>query len=381
VLTYAEVASLFPQQGGGFLFVLHAFGPFAAFFKGWGSFLVGYPASCAGIASILGIYFAELTGWGPGAVKPAALGAAAVVWVLNLKGTRVSALIQTSLTVTKVGVLALVAILALAVGPGSWDRLVAGGTAPWPGPGAFAAALVGILWTYDGWQNLAVISGEIGDPKRGIVRGLLAAITVVIGAYLLLNVAYLVLLPLAELKGTESAASAAAETVLGPAGGRLVAALVVLSAFGALFGIAVAAPRYFYAMGKSGLFFAAAARVDPETAAPRWGATALFLTTSLYVITGTFAQIMGYYVAVTLVYNTLSVASVFPLRRKYPRRESFRVPGFPVVPLVFIAGALWVMGNEIARSPARSTIGILVLLSSAPAYLLWKRTREAERGR
>ena len=373
-LTYAECAALFPQQGGSLLYVLHAWGPFAAFFKGWGSFLVGYPGSSAGIATILGIYAAELTGLGEGAVRPFAAAAVTLVWILNLRGTRFSGSLQTALTLLKVGAIALLAILALSAGTGNWGRLLPSGPTVFPPAGAFAAALVGVLWTFDGWQNLTVITGEVVDPAKRITRALLLTVGTVTGVYLLLNVAYLVILPLEELQATDSAASSAARAILGPVGGRLLAAIVVVSAFGALFGIAMAGPRYFFAMGEQGLFFRVATRIDPETSAPRWAATMLFAVSLLYVLTGTFEQIMGYYVAVSLIYNALSIAAIYRLRRKFPDRpRPFRVPGYPVTPALVIAGALWVTGNEIAGSPVRSGIGILVLLSSAPAYLWWKR--------
>jgi APA family basic amino acid/polyamine antiporter len=377
-LSYAEIGAQYPRQGGGFLFVLHAWGPFAAFFKGWGSFLVGYPASSAAIATILAVYLAQAIGAGDALVKPLAIGAAAVVWLLNLRGTRFSAGVQTTLTLAKVGAIGLLAVLAVAVGPANWTRLSAGGESGWPPVGAFAAALVGVLWTFDGWENLTVVGGEIGDPRRRIVRGLLLTIGVVSALYLVVNVGYLVLLPLDELMGTESAASTAAEAVLGPAGGRVISLLVVVSAFGALFGIGIAGPRYFWSMARHGLFFESAARLSPGTQAPRWGATALFAVTTVYVLTGTFEQLLGYYVAVSLLYNVLTVTSLFRLRAKFPDRERpFRVPWYPVVPVVFVLAALGVTASEIARSPVRSGIGILVLLSSAPAYRLWRRRREA----
>jgi APA family basic amino acid/polyamine antiporter len=377
-LSYAEIASQYPRQGGGFLFVLHAYGPFAAFFKGWGSFLVGYPASSAAIATILAIYLVPAAGWSDAAVKPVAIAAAAVVWLLNLRGTRFSAGVQTSLTLAKVGAIAVLALLAVAVGPASWTRLTAGSGSGWPGVGAFGAALVGVLWTYDGWENLTVVGGEIGDPKRRIVRGLVLTIGVVSALYLLVNIGYLVLLPLEELSGTDSAASAAATAVLGPAGGRLISILVVISAFGALFGIGIAGPRYFWSMARHGLFFQRAGRLSPRTQAPRWGATMLFAVTTIYVLTGTFEQLLGYYVAVSLLYNVLAVTSVFRLRAKFPARERpFRVPGYPVVPIVFVAAALGVTASEIARSPVRSGIGLLVLLTSLPAYRVWRRRHPA----
>jgi APA family basic amino acid/polyamine antiporter len=277
-------------------------------------------------------------------------------------------------TAAKVGALAILAILALLSGHAAWGRLAVGWGGAWPGPGVFAVALVGVLWTYDGWQNLTVVAGEVGFPERNLARGLLLTIAVVTSIYLLLNVAYLVLLPLAELQGNESAASAAAAAVVGKEGARLIALLVVISSFGALFGIAVAGPRFTYAVGRSGLFFRAATRIAPETQAPRWGVTALFILTIIYVLTGSFLQIVSYYVAITLLYNVLSVAAVYPLRRKLPDRpRPFRVPGYPFVPALFIVAALWVTGSEIWRNPLRNGVGVLVLLAAAPVYWLWRR--------
>lgn len=209
-----------------------------------------------------------------------------------------------------------------------------------------------------------------------MAQALIASIAVVTALYLVVNVGYLVLLPMQELAATDSAAAASARAVLGDGGARLLSFLVALSAFGALFGISIAAPRFFYAMGKSGLFFAWAARVDPETAAPRRGTTALWALTVVYIATGRFEQIMGYYVAISLIYNMLSVAAVYRLRRTEPDRErAFRVPGYPVVPAVFILAAAWVTSTEIASHPVRNGVGLLLLALSWPAYRWWKGRR------
>ncbi len=381
-LTYAELAAMFPRQGGSFVYVREAFGPFAAFLMGWGPFLVAFPASAAGVASVIGIYSADALGWPPSYVRPIAFAAILLVWALNLRGTRFSISLQTALTLTKVGALGVLAVLALATGPASWDRLfagpVAGGQGGWPSPGAFATAFIGIFWTFDGWANLVVIGGEIGDPRRNIVKGLLVGVGTVTAIYLLLNVGYLVLLPLEVLQSSDSAAAAAAEAVLGPAGRRLLAGLVVLSAFGALFGIAIAGPRYFWAMGRSGLFFEWAGRIDPRTAAPRAGGAALLVVSAVYVATGSFEQIMSYYIAMTMLFTVLTPASVYRLRQTRPDAERpFRVPGYPVTPAIAIVSGLWVTGMALLRDPMRGGIGLLLLAASVPAWILWKRKHPA----
>ncbi len=380
-LTYAELAGLFPRQGGSFVYVREAFGPFAGFVMGWGPFLVAFPASAAGIAVVIGIYGAEAAGLPGGAVRPLAVAALLSVWALNLRGTRFSMSIQTALTMTKVGALGILVVLALVAGPRRWDRLALewpaflGGSTPWPGAGAFAAAFVGIFWTFDGWANLVILGGEIGNPKRSILRALLFGVGTVTAVYLLLNVGYLVLLPLEELSASDSAASAAAEAVLGPVGRRLLAGLVVLSSFGALFGISIAGPRYFWAMAKSGLFFAWAGRHESGTGAPRPAVTALLVTSLVYVTTGTFEQIMSYYVAMTALYTVLTPASVYRLRRTRPDAERpHRVPGYPITPAFVIVVGLWVMVQAALRDPVRSAIGVGILVAAGPAWLLWKRS-------
>jgi APA family basic amino acid/polyamine antiporter len=379
-LTYAELAAMFPRQGGSFVYVREAFGPFAAFLMGWGPFLVAFPASAAGVATVMGIYFTEAVGISEAAVRPVAFAGLVLVWGLNRRGTRFSVGVQSGLTLAKVGALAILAVLALAAGSGRWERLLAGvhpaaGGPEWPAIGAFAAAFIGIFWTFDGWANLVVLGGEIGDPRRSIVRALILGVAIVTGVYLLLNVAYLVLLPLEDLMATDSAASAAAETVLGAPGRRLIAWLVVITSFGALFGIAISGPRYFWAMGRSGLFFAWAGRLDGETAAPRAGGTALLVLSAVYVATGSFEQIMSYYIAMTALFTVLTPAAVYRLRRARPDAERpFRVPGYPVTPAIAIAAGLWVTGHALLADPVRSGVGIAVMAAALPAWRLWRRT-------
>jgi len=372
-LTYAEIASMEPRQGGGFIFVLEAFGPWAAFFKGWGSFLIGYPASSAAIATVFGIYLARLLNLTELWIKPFALAACAVVWFLNLRGTRFSGGFQSAMTFSKIAALALLAVVAILAGSGSFSRLLAP-PETMPGFGAFALAMVGILWTFDGWQNLAVVAGEVGTPEKNLTRSLLLTIALVTTIYLLMNVCYLVVLPIEELRGADAPATLVAERAFGSGGGKVVAALVVLSSFGSLFGIAMAAARYFYALGESGLFFRQAASIDPVTQAPRWGSTAIFATSAFCILTGTFEQIISYYICISLLYNVLSVAAVYRLRSKRPNAvRPFRVPGYPITPAVFIVAALGVTASEIARAPARSGIGLAVLIAALPAYHLWRR--------
>ena len=376
-LTHAEIAGMVPRQGGGFIFVLEAFGPWAAFFKGWGSFLIGYPASSAAIATVCGVYLARLLGVSDSFVKPLALAACVLVWLLNLRGTRFSGSFQSAITFSKIAALALLAIVAFFAGSGSFTRLFTP-EQTMPGIGAFGLAMVGILWTFDGWQNLTVVSGEVGTPEKSLTRSLLLTIALVTAIYVLMNVCYLTVLPIEELRGAEAPATLVAERAFGVGGGKVVSTLVVLSSFGALFGIAMAAPRYFYALGESGLFFRQAAAIDPVTQAPRWGSTAILITTTICILTGTFQQIISYYICISILYNILTVAAVYRLRSKRPDApRPFRIPGYPVTPAVFILASLGITASEVVRSPGRSAIALGILVAALPAYHLWRRRAPA----
>ena len=147
----------------------------------------------------------------------------------------------------------------------------------------------------------------------------------------------------------------------------------MVSSFGALFGILVAAPRFFFAMSRQGLFFRLAGHVDEDTGAPRRGATLIWAVAALYLLTGSFQQVMGYYVAVSLTYNMLSVAAVYRLRALRPEWDRpFRVPGYPFVPMLYLLGGGWILVSGLAANPLRGAVGLALLAASWPAWLWWR---------
>ena len=290
--------------------------------------------------------------------------------VLNLRGTRFSGGFQTAVTLLKIGALGVVATLAVVLGAGNVGRL-AGGTA-WPGWAPLGAAMVGVLWTYDGWGNLTVVAGELTNPRRGLTRALVGTAVAVSALYLLVNAGILLLLPMEQLRASDAPAAAAVEATVGGVGARVLAGFVVVSAFGTLFGISMAGPRYFWAMADAGLFFRSAGRLGPG-GAPRWGSIALAAVALTYLATGTFGDVLGYYVAVSGVYAALALAAVYPLRKRSAvGTDVFRVPGYPITPAIAILALLGVTLSEILRAPLRTGIGLALLLAAAPAYRLWR---------
>ena len=261
-LTTAELAAMFPRQGGTFVYVNEAFGAFWAFAVGWCSCLVGFPASCAAIARVFGEYATVALGR-EGHATTFGFVLLCVCALFNLRGSRFSFGLQTVLTGVKV---VLVAVFAGALLTATPQAVVAepASSAPWVfGFGVMAAGLIPVIWTFDGWQNLVVVAGEATAPERTLIRGLVGTIALVSVLYLVINIGLFRALAPDVLSGHPIPAAAAADAAFGDVGARLISGLVALTTGTAVFGIFVAGPRFIYAMGQAGFFFQATARLDP----------------------------------------------------------------------------------------------------------------------
>ncbi|MDP6932660.1 MAG: amino acid permease [Myxococcota bacterium] len=372
-LLIAELATLLPHQGGDFVYLNAAFGPFLAFFRGWVAFLVGYPCSAAAIAMVFSVHLRDALGLPEDSVGALASAALVITTAGTLRGTRSAFRVQGILTGLKIALVALLGIFAVVASQADWSRLGSPSEAAWPGFSALAAGMIPVYWTYAGWQNLGVVAGETRDPSRTVVRGLAVSLAIVIGLYLLLNVGFLVTLPLDVLRDSDSPATAVATVALGEAAGRAVAGLVALCSFGGLFAIAVSAPRLFYAMAREGLFFEAAGRLDERGNAPRWGSAALLAVSLFYLWTGTFGEIVSSFVAVSQIWALGTILSVLVLRLRRPGApRPFRAPGIWIVAPCMALISLWVLVEIFRFDPVRNVVGLVVLAASLPVYRLWQ---------
>lgn len=302
------------------------------------------------------------------AAAAAILGTAA----FNYRGLRWGAAVQNVTTVAKYGGLALLVAAGLAVG------LRSGGMAhfapPVP-PGSFALApfglaLVGVLWAYDGWADLSFVAGEVTDPRRTLPRALIGGTVAVVAIYILANVAYLAVLPVDAIRRSPLVAADVAERVLGASGAAVVAALVMLSTFGTLNGSLLTSPRIFFAMAADGALFRRVAQVHPRYGTP---SVAIALAAALgvvFVLLRTFEQLANAFVTAIVPFYALGVAAVFVLRGRSGYAPPFRVPGYPVVPGIFVVAALCLLVNAIADPGTRwATIAVLAVVAAGiPVY-------------
>ena len=378
-LTLAEVASALPQTGGIYVFVRDGWGRLPAFLLGWGQLVMIRAASLGAIAITFSEYFHRVIGIDPIApehVTQVRIGAAIAILLtgsFNILGVRLGAAVTNVTTVAKYGGLLFIILIAFAIG---WPKTGGYFTPAVPAGSitttAFGLALVSTLWAFDGWADLSYAAGEVKDPQRVLPRALIGGTLLVIAIYLLANVAYLAVMPIEEIRHSKLVAADVAQRLIGPKGVVFVAVTVMLSTFGTLNASLFTTPRIFFAMAEDKLFFPAVARVHPKFGTP-WVAIALTAGLgAVFVMLRSFEQLADAFVTAFLPFYALAVAAIFRLRRNPDYKPSFRVPFYPVVPLLFVVSVVYLLANGFINPASRwMTIGVFaVLLAGAPVYYL-----------
>jgi basic amino acid/polyamine antiporter, APA family len=381
-LTVAELAAMFPRAGGIYVFLREAYGPVVAFLFGWTRLLVIQPAVLGAIALICAAYVNAFVPLTDGQVRMVAAGVIVLLAGANIRSLGWGALVQNTSTVAKVAALLVLAgaiFLLGDPGAGAFAGALALSPLTW---GGFGIALLAVMWTYDGWIDATYVAEEVKDPGRTLPLALGGGVLAVIAVYLVVNAAYLLALPMEEMAASELVAADAATRVFGPLGASLVAALVILSTFGALNGATMTGPRVFFAMARDDLFFRPVARVHPEFGTPHVAiALAAFLGVS-YVSVRTFEQLAEAFVLGIWPFYVLCVVAVFLLRRRRPGADRpYRAWGYPVVPILFLLASFGMLGNALARQPGSTLLGFGIILSGVPAYYLWQALRRRPAGR
>ena len=378
-LTLAEIAGAFPETGGLYVFIREGWGRLPGFLFGWAELVVIRAASLGAVATTFAEYFFRVLGYDT-AVAPysnwvhyVAAVAIAITAAFNYVGVRWGSLVQNVTTLAKYGGLVFIILLAFALGlPRTGGHytpaLPAGSLSIAP----FGLALVSVLWAFDGWADLSFVGGEVKDPRRNLPRALIVGTLAVIGIYLLANLAYLAVLSIDEIRASRLVAAEVAERLVGAPGVVFVALTVMLSTFGTLNGSLLTAPRIFYAMADDRLFFKPVARVHPRFETPYVAITLAAVLGILFVLVRTFEQLADAFVTAIIPFYALGVASVFILRRRPGYNPPFRVPGYPVVPILFVLSTIYLLGNALIDPTSRwATAGVLgTIVLGVPVYYL-----------
>lgn len=373
-LALAELAAAFPEPGGLFVYLREVYGRAVAFLFGWMYLFIG-PTGIAAVAVAFGEYLGRLVGLSSVGVRVAAAGAIVVASAASYRSVRGASALQGVATLGKLGGLAAIVLAAFLLGDRSMGTFAASAATPAAvGWGGVGLGLVAALWAYNGMQDMLPLAGEVRDPGRVLPRALLAGTAVVVAVYLAANAAYMYVLPYATLRSSPLVASDAMVRVVGPIGAAAVAAAVMVSTFGTVNALALTQPRVYYAMADAGLLFRPLARVHPRFATPSVAIVAYGVVAIIAVCFRSFEQLTETFVLGVWPFLALAVGGVLVLRRTRPElARPYRTPWYPVVPLSFVAGTLWVVGSALVARPLTTLAGIALTLVGLPVYALWQR--------
>lgn len=374
--TYAELATMFPQSGGVYVFLREGYGRGMAFVFGWTYMLVSKPAAAAGIAVIFTENLHALLGleWDQ---RFTTTGLMLVLTMVNVRQVSLGAGLATALTFLKVLALVGIVALALALRKGSLGNFHAAPSVQ-PLHLALVGIMSGVLWTYDGWSDVGAIAGEIKDPNRRLPLIYLAGTIFITGLYLAVNAVYIWMMPLSEMATQGNVAPAILTTLAGAAGGAAVAWIVIISTLGSTHGSILTGARISYAQARDGLLFAFLSRVHPRYGTPAvalWCQCALSIAAVWFL--GTFGKMAGSFVFTMWIFYGLAGAAIFILRAKRPDMpRAYRCFGYPVVPALFVASAVMMTVLSIMADWKTCLTWIGVLLAGIPVYSVWSRMAE-----
>lgn len=380
-ISYSELPATFPRAGGDYIYLREAYGPLVGFLSGWASFTVGFGAGIAAASVSFASYMLRLI---PIAEETSSLAtgvALALMWsmtVIHMRGAAAGSRLQQILTITKLLAIVLFILGGIWIGRGQWAYLAEPRAHISPDAGAFFSTLLVVMYTYLGWNVIGYIAGEIRHPQRTIPTIVIGGTAFVTGLYVLLNVVYLYALPVSALAEPPilPVAEKAATRLFGPAGARLVAALICVAIAGGVSAMIWAGPHVYRAMALDGVFPTFFSTVSVHTGIPLRATVLQGAWTSLLILTGTFEQVVMFSGFILSAFTALTIGAVIVLRRRHPDiSRPYRVPLYPVLPLLVIGFLLAIVCLSMIERPVESALAIMIVSTGIPLYFFWKRNR------
>ncbi len=374
-LSFGELAARYPGTGGVYVYLREAYGDLIAFLYGWCILTVITSGAIAALCLAFSRYFAIVFKTGDAFQIPIALSALLLVTVINIVGVKLSAIFSSTMTVMKVLGIGIIVIVCLTYGHQFLEHLHTGsGEAV---KMSFGIALVGVLWSYGGWHHASYVSGEVHNAQKVVPKALLAGGLIVTITYLAVNAAYLSVMSTREISQSSAVAADALSKVTAT-GGFLVAIMITLSVFGTAGIYTLSAPRIYFKMGEDRVFFPWLADLHLKFGTP---VKAILLQSTwaalLMVFWGTFESLTTYVVFMDWIFMTMAAIGVFIFRQRLPQVDgtNYRVPLYPMVPLIFIGISVWFLISTIIGRPVQAVAGILLMGIGFPVYYYFKRVK------
>jgi basic amino acid/polyamine antiporter, APA family len=389
-LSYAELAAAMPEAGGEYVFLREAYGPMWGFIYSWTQMWVAKSGSIATLATGFFVYlsnfFAPLDtvfytiplplgpNGGPLELRWGqlfAIGLIAFLGWLNYFGVKLGGGVQVTVTAIKVILIAVVIAAGLLVGHAHTAPATPVAVATFSG---FIAALVAALWAYDGWNNVSMVSSEIRDPQKNLPLALIGGTLAVIAIYMLANAAYFRVMTPHEVAGADRVAADMMRKIWHAPGANAVSIAAMISIFAALNGSILTGSRVPYAAAREGYFFSAIGYVNPKYHTPGVSIAALSAWAGVLVLTGKYDDLFNLVIFASWILYGMTAAAVIVLRIKRPEMvRPYRTLGYPVVPILFVAGASVLLLTTIRDRPRESLMGIVLILLGLPFYFYWRK--------
>jgi APA family basic amino acid/polyamine antiporter len=408
-LINAEIAGMIDATGGQFLYFREMYGDFTAYMYGWSILSVIQTGSQAAIAYVFAEYlnsylhigglppdFARfevympfvgmITPFAEFGTKSIAITVTLFLTAVNYFGVFFGGIVQTVVTFVKIGSILALSVLIFVLGNGSTANFTNGFSMPPEIAGniisLFGLALAGAFWAYDGWNNVTFVSGEVKNPQRNVPLALIYGTLIVIAVYVFINLAFLYILPIDEMKNSELVARTAAEKIFGLSGGTVISIAVIISTFGALNGSILSTARVQFAMSRVGLFFQSLGKVHPKFATPHISLLVQGIWSAVLVLSGTFDTISDYVIFAAWLFYMLGAAGIFVLRRKMPNTpRPYKVWGYPFLPAIFVLFSFLFLVNTLVTDTKNAMMGLVLILSGIPFYFYIKYKNKKQEGK
>ena len=370
-LTAAEVSAAIPKTGGMMVYIEEIYGKKLGFLTGWMQTVLFFPATAAAIAVMFGQQAALLLN-NSSLVMPMTIGVILLIGILNTFGSKTSGAIQTVSTVCKLIPLGLIIVFGFIKGSGDnpiMNPLVAEGIRPM---GVIGQLLVAILFAYDGWINVGALAGEMKNPGKDLPKAIIGGLSIVMAINVVINLAYLWVLPASELAQYASPASIVAEKIFGPVGGKLINVGILVSVFGCLNGYLLTGPRIPYTLANQKLLPATFGKLNKNGVLAN--ATLFMVVLSvIYALSGQFNLLSDLSMFAIWAFYTLTFIGVIKLRKTQPDLERpYKVPFYPVIPIISICSGLFVVIDQLFLAGMKSSMislgGVIITLIGLPVY-------------